>query len=239
MEEDKEESIENEVTEEKDMTPILIKDLGMEYPTKNSSRKYHYGIFKCQYCGNEFKTQLSYVKNGATRSCGCIIGKHKIVHNLSRHRFYKTWMHMLDRCSNPNCKDYKYYGGRGISVCEEWYNVRKFVEWAEETHIEGYTLDRIDNDKGYSTDNCRWADGTTQNTNRRRQKNNTSGYVGVHKRKDVNKWKATVSINGKQKNLGLFEDKMEAVKARDDYIKEHSLPNKLSAEYEKETYDKD
>ena len=219
--------------EEKDMTPILLKDLGMEYPTEKSMQKKRFGIFQCQYCGKEFTTQLANVKNGHTKSCGCQIKGREITHGLSNHRFYNKWMAMMSRCYSKKAISYPNYGGRGITVHKEWQDVRNFVKWADETYIDGMTLDRIDNDKGYYPNNCRWADAYTQNINQRKKRNNTSGYVGVkwHKNKRENKWSASINIKNKYTYLGYFKDKMDAVKARDDYIKEHNLPHKLSTDY--------
>ena len=216
--------------EEKDMTPILIKDLGMEYPTEISKRKGHYGIFKCPYCGKEFKAVLANVKRENTKSCGCFLGN-RITHGLTKHRFYPTWNNMKKRCYDKKSLDYPTYGGRGITVCEEWLDVRNFIKWADETYINEMTLDRIDNNKGYFPDNCRWADKTTQVINRRKAKNNTSGYTGVIWHKGRKAWYSTISVNKKRISLGYFKDKMDAVKARDDYITENKLPHKLSTKY--------
>ena len=144
---------------------------------------------------------------------------------------------MMGRCYNPNNRDYKNYGARGITVCEEWLDVVNFVAWAEKTHpnIEGYTLDRIDNDKGYSPDNCRWADATTQNINQRIKKNNTSGFVGICWNNKNNNWMAKIKSGDFFIYIGSFYSKEEAVLARDNYIVENKLPHKLSTEYKKET----
>ena len=123
--------------------------------------------------------------------------------------------------------------GRGITVCEEWLDVRNFIEWAEATHpnIEGMSLDRIDNDKGYSPDNCTWSSRTMQNINRRMQVTNTSGFVGVSWHKGKTKWLAQISVNKIVIYIGSFLTKEEAVQARDNYIIENKLPHKLSTEY--------
>ena len=213
---------------EKDMIPRLIEDLGMMYPVENSTRKCRYGLFECQYCGKEFECISQSIKNGHTKSCGCVNFSKK--HGLGTNKFYQTWYGMLQRCTNPNHKAYKDYGARGITVCEEWQDVTNFVVWAESTYpnTEGMSLDRIDNAKGYSPDNCRWADRLTQALNRRKMRTNTSGFVGVYWDISKNKWTAKVGSNNKLINIGSFKTKEEAAQARDNYIIENNLPHKLS-----------
>ena len=220
---------------EKDMTPRLIGETYLRKPTETSRQRCKYGVYRCQYCGQEFECATHSIKSGNTRSCGCLIKKHTGrqtgSHNLYYHRFYATWSKMLHRCNNPKNKKYMDYGGRGINVCEEWLDIKIFIEWAEATHpnTEGLSLDRIDNDKGYSPENCRWADKTIQAINRRIMKSNTSGYVGVTS--NGANWTARITVNNKRVCLGTFFTKKEAAQARDTYIIENKLPNKLSTEY--------
>ncbi len=89
-------------------------------------------------------------------------------HNLTKTRLYNIWAHMKQRCYNPKNSRYEQYHGRGITVCDDWLNdFMCFRKWAMGSgYSENLTLDRIDNDKGYSPDNCRWATKTTQNNNR-------------------------------------------------------------------------
>lgn len=216
---------------EKDMTPKLIKDLGFRFATEKSTQKVRYGLYECQYCGGEFECKSNNVNTGNTKSCGCLRKLQKIKHGLRCHRFYRTWNAMIHRCTNPSDKNYKDYGARGITVCEEWLDVVKFITWADKTYIKGYTLDRIDNDKGYSPENCRWADASTQAVNQRKMKNNTSGFVGITWDKNNKNWRVTIQLNKDKVNLGSFKTKEEAVLARDNYIIENNLPHKLSTQY--------
>ena len=225
----------------RDMTPKLIGETWRKYPTETSTQKSTYGLFQCQYCGKEFECQTSHIKNGSTKSCGCYINIERLreaqtTHGMSQNKFYLTWYGMLQRCTNTMRQDYKDYGARGITVCEEWLDVANFVAWCELTNpnIEGYSLDRIDNNKGYSPENCRWTDATTQNINQRIKKSNTSGFVGVMYIKNKDKWIVSLSYLGKRVYIGSFPTIEEAVQARDNYIIENNLPHKLSTEYIKE-----
>ena len=213
----------------KDMTPKLIGETWRKYPTETSKQKATYGLFECQYCGKEFEAQTSDIRNGTTRSCGCLVGRAGI-HLFYKHRFYATWVNILARCLNTSHRDYAGYGGRGITVCDEWLDVATFVAWAEATHpnISGVSVDRIDNDEGYSPDNCRWADSTTQVINRRMQKNNTSGILGINWKTRGEVWVAQLSLQNKKKHIGQFKNIEDAILARNEYILANNLPHKLS-----------
>ena len=215
----------------KNMTPKLIKDLGMRYTTELSKQRSRYGLYECPYCGKHWEAISKSINTGDTKSCGCV--NLRITHGLRTNKFYQTWYGMLQRCTNTMRQDYKNYGGRGIIVCEEWLNIRNFVDWCDLTHPnqEGYTLDRINNDKGYSPENCTWSDKSTQAINRRMRRTNTSGFVGVGFNKSKGKWEASLKLNNIYKYIGSFLTIEEAVQARDNYIIENNLPHKLSTEY--------
>jgi hypothetical protein len=83
--------------------------------------------------------------------------------------FYRRWSDMRYRCSNPNFAVYKNYGGRGITVCDRWQTFANFYADMFPSYVKGMQLDRIDNSKGYSPENCRWA--TSKQNNRNRQSN--------------------------------------------------------------------
>ena len=223
---------------ERDMTPRLIIDLGMRFATEESRQKRRFGLYECQYCMNEFEANSYNIKHSKVApSCYCQQYRPRegsVKHGLRSNRFYNTWKHMLHRCNSLNNKYYKDYGGRGITVCEEWLDVRNFVAWCDLTHpnIEGLSLDRIDVDGNYEPSNCRWADRVTQNTNQRKRSTNTSGYVGVCWHKRRSKWFAQISVNCKNIGIGSFKTLEEAVQARDNYIIENKLPHKLSTDYQ-------
>jgi len=120
---------------------------------------------------------------------------------------------MLARCRNKNIENYKYYGGRGIKVCDRWAGEGGFTHFVEDMgdRPKGYQLDRIDVNKGYEPTNCRWVNKYEQMWNTTHC-SDTPG-VGWHKQRQ--KWRARIKINGKEKSLGLFNTKEDALKARD------------------------
>lgn len=95
------------------------------------------------------------------------ISQKRATHSMSRHPAFAVWSSMLARCRNPRHQAFKNYGGRGIRVCPEWLTFEAFWNAMGDGYEHGLTLDRINNDAGYSKDNCRWATATTQCRNKR------------------------------------------------------------------------
>ena len=108
------------------------------------------------------------MKSGS--SLGCVTcDNHRTSHNKSYHELYSIWNSMKDRCLNSKHYAFKDYGGRGITVSEEWLNIDNFLKDMGE-RPKGLSLDRINNDMGYSKENCRWATWKEQSSNKRPRK---------------------------------------------------------------------
>ena len=233
--------------------PILIEDLGRIFATENSKQKRRYGIYKCGFCGTNFKANTYDINNGHSKSCGCYV-KQKVKevntkHGLHKSKLYKVWVNIKRRTLNPKHKQYINYGGRGITICDEWKNdFMPFYNWALLNGYEenkGLSIDRIDNNGDYCPENCRWVDRTIQRRNTRIAKNNTSGFKGVCLVKKTNKYMSYITVDKNRVFLGYFQTAVEGAIAYNNYIIENNLegfilneiPEEYLNQYIKEKYE--
>lgn len=188
---------------------ITGKRFGMLTAIKFLRREKGHDIWLCECdCGTEREVSASKLANGNTKSCGCLrrstakqhIGEVNargisVKHGLYKSRLYSIWCGMKSRCENESRGSYQRYGARGISVCKSWKNdFTAFYKWAlEHGYSDELTIDRIDNEKGYSPENCRWVTRAVQQNNTSR--NRLVSFDGVTK--SVAEWSRESGIPAK------------------------------------------
>lgn len=172
-------------------------------------------------CGNECNASSHDLCGGKKKSCGCLKKENKsvYVHGKSKERIHKEWRGILHRCKNPSASHYENYGGRGITVCDEWKeDFMSFYEWSMQNGYEdNLTLDRKDNDKGYSPENCRWVTHMENCHNRGVRKDSSTGCAGVTIRKMASGkiwYRVHITTNYKRLYVGKYDSLNEAIRAR-------------------------
>lgn len=176
---------------------------------------------KCD-CGNIREIDGYSLRSGNTQSCGCIFMETITKHGGYGERLYKIWSQMKERCNNPHNKHYSYYGGKGVAVCEEWTEYAPFRDWSiKNGYSGGLSIDRIDPNKGYSPDNCRWI--TISENSRKASK------------------KHIITVNGISKNCAEWETSLNLGRnAVTHWIKRHGEDyaiKKIDARMNPENYD--
>ncbi len=174
-------------------------------------------------CGNKGVVTGSTLKAGHSQSCGCLtaekIGLLNLTHgHTSGYTSSKTrnsWRGMRERCDNPGNSHYPIYGGRGISYPSEWSAFENFLTDMGE-RPDGMTLERIDVNKSYSKENCKWETLSRQAFNINLKSNNKSGRTGVRKSKQGSRWTASIRHEGITYHLGTFDTFEEACSAREE-----------------------
>lgn len=147
-------------------------------------------------CGNESVVFASNLVHGMTKSCGCTriekTAQKLATHRETNTRLYQIWYNMITRCYNENDPHYVHYGGRGITVCDEWRTYETFRDWALSTgYAEDLTIDRIDVNGSYNPTNCQWATRKQQANNKR-----TSRYIEFNgERHTVAEWADSLGMD--------------------------------------------
>ncbi|HDZ26275.1 hypothetical protein LCGC14_0911010 [marine sediment metagenome] len=139
-------------------------------------------------------------------------------HGLSNHPLYSSWLDIKQRCYNPNDNRYHDYGKRNIKICKEWKeDAANFIQWAlENGWKKGLYLDREDNNRGYSPNNCRFVNiGLSNRNTQLLRKDNKTGYRGVNINKRDQKFQSSIRVHGKKKSLGYFSNPIHAAIAYD------------------------
>jgi len=132
-------------------------------------------------------------------------------HGMRNTSEYVCWRHMKQRCNDPSNATYKYYGGKGITVCDRWLNsFTNFYQDMGRKPSSKHSIDRIDNNGNYEPNNCRWLTAVQQSMNKGMRRNSSAIYPGVRRNKLTNKWR----VYFRNKYIGTFVNQKEAIQKK-------------------------
>lgn len=175
-------------------------------------------------CGNITTVRGSNLKNGSVKSCGCLLHEKHNTSHMSHTRLANVYYKMKYRCTDPKNRAFKDYGARGITICEEWINPDNFYEWALNNGYKvGLTIDRIDNNKGYCPDNCRWTTAKEQANNRR----SCVLFTYNGKTQNLSQWCNELGLNYKLIHNRLFKLKWSFEKAVSEPVNEEKRNGRI------------
>lgn len=200
---------------------LTVTELGEPYVSPKGKRMTRW-VCEC-ICGNAARVVSTKLHSGHTSSCGCFKAETVLHHGHNRPGkrtpVYRVYDNMKGRCYNPNATGYEDYGGRGIAMCERWLeeSPQGFLNFLEDMGDKphGTLLDRVDPNKDYNKENCRWIDRSMSNFNRRRLDKNSSGRTGVMWAENCSRWIARITKDSEEFVLGYFVSFKAAVRARE------------------------
>lgn len=204
-------------------------------PIISSNRKRRAVKLRCMECSKEFITTYDSSKRTRQKTCGNVCGgiiTRKSDKGYTNSPNYSRWLSMRDRCNNPNNINYSRYGARGITYSKDFDDFQVYDDYIQSLYKEypNSTIDRIDNDIGYFKGNLRWADANTQAANKTFKDASTSSkYIGVYYCNTHNTWIAKLNHKGKTLFAKYFNNQVDAVKARNQYINDNNLPHKIQS----------
>ena len=182
-------------------------------------------------CGKRVIVRSCHLKSGHTVSCGCwkieVEKQIHLTHGKSYSFEYGVWAGMIKRCTKPKEKNYKWYGGRGITVCDRWRSsFMAFYQDMGAAPSRRHSIDRKNVDGNYEPTNCRWATQTEQSRNSRNRCTNKTGVRGVYFHKGHKTYVATIRAGGRQVTLGESQSLDEAAVMRKQGEALHWCPQK-------------
>lgn len=192
---------------------------------RDKRRQYHW-LCQCD-CGNTSIVRGKSLIQGNTKSCGCLVYESRNVkHGMKKTRLYRIWSGMKSRCYTPSNPAYNRYGGRGISICQEWKSdFNAFYEWAKNNeYSENLSIDRIDVNGNYDPSNCRWSTPQQQSDNKRNNILITIDGITL----DVQQWCDKIGIKRSTVNTRVRMCGWDYVSALTTPVRPHQEYNKKS-----------